>query len=58
MIVGLAVKIGMFMGSQILNFTLIGSVLYRACFIYASPIDLEPAGHAIKVLTTQCHHGE
>ena len=41
MIVGLAVMIGMFMGSEILNFILIGSLLYCACFIYASPIDLE-----------------
>lgn len=33
--------IGMSIGSGSLNFALIGSLLYWACFIYTSPIDLE-----------------
>lgn len=59
MIVGLAVKIGMFRGSEILNFILIGSLLYCACFIYASPIDLETCRARNKSIDhTKCHHGE
>lgn len=38
---GEALNIGMFIGSEILNFALIGSLLYWACFIYTSPMDLE-----------------
>lgn len=40
-IVGSAVIIGEMKGSDILNFGLIGSLLYSAYFMYASPIDRE-----------------
>lgn len=40
-IVGSAVSIGEKKGSDILNFGLIGSLLYSAYFMYASPIDRE-----------------
>jgi hypothetical protein len=42
MIVGLALKIDLSIGSGSLNLALIGSLLNRACFIYTSPMDLEP----------------
>ncbi len=53
MIVGLALKIGMFIGSGSLNFPLIGSSLYCTCFIYTSPIDLETC---IKHNGEDCDH--
>uniref|UniRef100_A0A2P2QA32 Uncharacterized protein n=1 Tax=Rhizophora mucronata TaxID=61149 RepID=A0A2P2QA32_RHIMU len=39
--VGLVLKIGMFIGLGSLNFPLSGSLLYCAYFRYTSPIDLE-----------------
>lgn len=45
------------MGSEIRNLGLIGSLLNWACFIYASPIDLETCSNiAIEVLATQVQY--